>query len=123
MLAVPVLAASGVVGLMGLLNKNWRLDRKPSKAPAFYSLLGAGMVLGTVLAVIDTNPIGLLVLSAVVNATTAGPFLIIMMLISRDRKIMGKYRNRALSTILGWATTAVMCVAGVYGIWFTVTGG
>ncbi|WP_104092094.1 Nramp family divalent metal transporter [Arthrobacter sp. GMC3] len=123
MLAVPVLAASGAAGLTGLLNKNWGLARKPGKAPLFYVLLGAGMVLGTVLAVIDTNPIGLLVLSAVVNGITAGPFLIIMMIISRDRKIMGKYRNGKLSTILGWTTTVLMCLAGAYGIWYTITGG
>lgn len=123
MLAVPVLAASGAAGLAGLLNKRWGLERSPRRAPLFYILLGSGLVLGTVLAMLETDPIGLLILSGIVNGVTAGPFLIVMMLISRDRKIMGKYRNRKVSSILGWATTIIMCAAGAYGIWFTLLGG
>jgi NRAMP (natural resistance-associated macrophage protein)-like metal ion transporter len=122
-LAVPILAASGAAGLSGLMNKEWGLDRNPRKAPLFYGLLGVGIVLGTILSVIDSNPIGLLVLSAIVNGIAAGPFLIVMMLISRDKKIMGKYRNGKLAATLGWATTGIMCVAGGYGIWYTIFGG
>ena len=122
-LAVPVLAASGAAGLSSLLNKEWGLDRSPRKAPLFYGLLGVGILLGTILAIIDTNPIGLLVLSAIVNGIAAGPFLIVIMLISRDKKIMGKYRNGKLAATIGWATAAIMCIAGAYGIWYTIAGG
>jgi NRAMP (natural resistance-associated macrophage protein)-like metal ion transporter len=122
-LAVPVLAASGAAGMAGLLNKDWGLERSPRKALLFYVLLGVGMVAGTVLAVVSTDPISLLVLSAIVNGIAAGPFLIVMMLISRDQKIMGKYRNGKLAAALGWITTVVMCVAGAYGVWFTLSGG
>jgi Mn2+/Fe2+ NRAMP family transporter len=121
-LAVPVLAASGAAGLSGLLNKDWGLDRSVRKAPFFYGLLGVGIILGTVLAILDTNPIGLLVLSAIVNCIAAGPFLVVIMLISRDKKLMGKYRNGHLAATLGWATTGIMCVAGAYGIWYTIFG-
>jgi len=122
-LAVPVLAASGAAGLSGLLNKNWGLDRSPRKAPLFYILLGVGIVAGTVLAIVSTDPIGLLILSAIVNGIAAGPFLIVIMLISRDRKIMGEYRNGKLAATMGWLTTVIMCIAGAYGIWFTIAGG
>ena len=122
-LAVPVLAASGAAGLSGLLNRTWGLDQSPRRAPFFYVLLGAGIIVGTILSVLSKDPIGLLVLSAIVNGIAAGPFLVVIMLISRDRKIMGEYRNGKLSATLGWATTAIMCVAGGYGIWFTITGG
>ncbi|UJP10914.1 Nramp family divalent metal transporter [Microbacterium sp. KUDC0406] len=123
MLAVPVLAAAGAAGLSALLNRNWGLDRSPRRAPLFYILLGAGMVGGTILAVVSTDPIGLLVLSAIVNGIAAGPFLIIIMLIARDRSIMGRYRNGRLAATLGWFTTGLMTVAGIYGIWYTIAGG
>lgn len=122
-LAVPVLAASGAAGLSSLLNKDWGLDRSLRKAPLFYGLLGVGITLGTILAMLDTNPIGLLVLSAIVNGIAAGPFLVVIMLISRDKKLMGKYRNGRLAATVGWATAGIMCAAGVYGIWYTITGG
>jgi NRAMP (natural resistance-associated macrophage protein)-like metal ion transporter len=121
-LAVPVLAASGAAGMAGLLNKNWGLERSPRKAPLFYVLLGIGIIAGTILSVFVNNPIQLLVLSAIVNGIAAGPFLIVIMIISRDKKIMGRYRNGYLAQWMGWTTTVIMCVAGVYGIWFTIFG-
>ena len=121
-LAVPVLAASGAAGMAGLLGKDWGFDRRVRRAPLFYGVLGAGIVLGTVLSMISSNPIQLLVLSAVVNGIAAGPFLIIIMLISRDQKIMGTYVNGRLANTMGWVVTIVMCVAGVYGIWYTLFG-
>ena len=59
------------------------------------------------------NPIKLLILVAVINGVTAGPFLIVTMLISSDRKIMGENVNGALARWLGWATTALMLLAAV----------
>ena len=121
-LAVPVLAASGSAGLAGLLNKTWGLDHSPRKAPFFYALLTVGMIAGTILSVVDTDPIGLLVLSAVVNGIAAGPFLVVVMLISGNRALMGKYANGKLAASLGWSTTAIMLIAGAVGLWFTVHG-
>lgn len=122
-LAVPVLAASGATGMAALLDKKWGLDRSPKKAPLFYLLLLVGIVAGTLLSLFVHNPIQLLVLSAIVNGIAAGPFLLILMLIVRDRRIMHDYRSRALSQTLGWIATAIMCVGGVYGVWFTIFGG
>ena len=121
-LAVPVLAASGAAGMSALLGKDWGFDRKVRKAPVFYGILGVGVILGAVLSIVSSNPIQLLVLSAVVNGIAAGPFLVIIMLISRDKNIMGIYVNGPLANTMGWIVTAVMCVAGAYGIWYTIFG-
>jgi NRAMP (natural resistance-associated macrophage protein)-like metal ion transporter len=121
-LAVPVLAASGAAGMAGLLDKDWGFDRSIRKAPVFYGILVIGIVLGIVLSLISKNPIQLLVLSAIVNGIAAGPFLIVTMLIARDKKIMGAYVNGRLANTMGWIVTVVMCVAGAYGIWYTCTG-
>lgn len=121
-LAVPVLAAAGSAGLAGLLDKNWGFDRRPSKARTFYVLLGVGTIGGVIISLFVSDPIGLLVLSAIINGIAAAPFLIVTMLISRDKDLMGKYRNGRLAATLGWSTTAIMVVAGAVGIWTTVTG-
>jgi NRAMP (natural resistance-associated macrophage protein)-like metal ion transporter len=122
-LAVPVLAASGAAGMAGLTDSSWGFDRSPRRAPLFYALIGVGIVVGILLSVVGLNPIRLLVLSAVVNGIAAGPFLLVMMVISSDRKIMGAYTNSRVSGVLGWATTAIMCVAGAYGVWYALAGG
>ncbi|MDQ1608425.1 MAG: hypothetical protein QOE16_1157 [Microbacteriaceae bacterium] len=123
MLAVPILAAAGSAGIAALFDKKWGLDRGPRSAPVFYALIGIGTIAGTLLSVFATNPIGLLVFSALVNGIAATPFLIVIMLIARDRAIMGEYRNGKLAAFLGWGVTAIMLVAGVIGIWQAFAGG
>ncbi|UTT68707.1 Nramp family divalent metal transporter [Arthrobacter sp. DNA4] len=121
-LGVPVLAASGAAGLAGLLGRDWGLDLSPRRAPLFYTLLGVGIVAGVLISFFSSDPIGLLVFSATVNGIAAAPFLVVTMLISRDKAIMGEYRNGRLAATLGWFTAAVMVVAGTVGVWTTLTG-
>jgi Mn2+/Fe2+ NRAMP family transporter len=121
-LAVPVLAASGSAGLAGLLGKEWGFDRRPSHARTFYTLLGVGTLGGVLISFFATDPIGLLIFSAIINGIAAAPFLIVTMLISSDKDIMGKYRNGKLAVTLGWTTTTIMVVAGAIGIYTTLTG-
>jgi NRAMP (natural resistance-associated macrophage protein)-like metal ion transporter len=111
LLAVPVLAASGSVGLAGLLGQHWGFSRSVRKAPVFYGLVAVGTIGGTVLSTLHVNPIKLLVLVAVINGVAAGPFLIIVMWISGNRPIMGRYVNGRAATVLGWSTTALMLAA------------
>jgi Mn2+/Fe2+ NRAMP family transporter len=122
MLAVPVLAGSGSVGLAGLLGKPWGLSKSVSKAPFFYALLTLGTVGGTALTLASIDPIKLLVLSATVNGIAAAPFLLVVMIISRNRAIMGEHRNGYLAATLGWATVALMTAAAVAMLVLTFRG-
>ncbi|OFI38753.1 hypothetical protein BIU82_17545 [Arthrobacter sp. SW1] len=121
-LAVPVLAAAGASGLAGLLGKEWGFDKSPRKAPFFYLLLGVGVAGGVVISFFSSDPIGLLILSAMINGIAAAPFLIVAMLIAGDRSIMGEHRNGWLATTVGWVTAVIMVVAGAVGIWMAITG-
>ncbi|WP_433875239.1 Nramp family divalent metal transporter [Sinomonas atrocyanea] len=121
-LAIPVLAGSASVGLSGLLGTRWGFDRRPRKARVFYGLLGVGIIGGVILAVTLDDPMGLLVFVAIINGIAAAPFLIVTMLVSGDRKIMGAYVNGRVSATIGWATAALMAAAGVVGVWTTLTG-
>jgi len=112
-LAIPVLAASGSVGLSGMLGKDWGLSLSPRKAPFFYGVVALGTLGGTALSLLSVNPIKLLVFVAVVNGVTAAPLLFVVMRISSSRSLMGSYVNGHLATTLGWATAAVMALAAV----------
>ena len=48
------------------------------------------------------------VISAVVNGLAAAPFLVLVMLISSDAKLMGREANGRLASVLGWGTAALM---------------
>jgi NRAMP (natural resistance-associated macrophage protein)-like metal ion transporter len=115
-LAVPVLAGSASTAIAGMTGRAWGFSRSPKQAPLYYVLVAMGTVGGTLLSVFYTDPIGLLVFSALVNGIAAAPFLLVAMLIGRDRRIMGEHRLGRLSATVGWLTTAIMAAAGVVGI-------
>jgi Mn2+/Fe2+ NRAMP family transporter len=50
---------------------------------------------------------------AVVNGVIAAPFLLIVMLVSNNRAIMGEHVNNRTARTLGWAATALMTGAAV----------
>lgn len=112
-LAIPVLAGSGAAGMAGLLGKKFGFSRSVRKAPVFYSLVAAGTVGGTALTLTHVDPVQLLVISAYINGIAAAPFLIIVMLISSNRTIMGSHTNGKIATTLGWTTTLLMAVAAI----------
>lgn len=121
-LAVPVLASSASFAVAGFLDKQWGFSRSPRKAPLFYGIIGAGTLGGAAIAYFTDNPVQLLVFSAFINAVVAGPFLIVIMVISHDKRIMGDARNGWLAAVVGWITTVVMTLAAAAGLYFTFTG-
>jgi Mn2+/Fe2+ NRAMP family transporter len=117
LLGVPVLASSACIGLTGLTGRDWGFDRSPRKAPLFYGLLIVGLVVATVVSMLSTDAIGMLVLSATLNAIAAAPFLVVLLLIAGSKRIMGERRNSPLSNVVGWFTAVIMAVAGAFAIW------
>jgi Mn2+/Fe2+ NRAMP family transporter len=113
LLAIPVLAGAGSVGLAGLLDKQWGFSRSVRKAPVFYGLVALGTLGGTALSLLHVNPIKLLVLVAVINGVAAAPFLVVVMSVSSSRRIMGEYVNGNAAKILGWVTASIMAAAAV----------
>jgi NRAMP (natural resistance-associated macrophage protein)-like metal ion transporter len=113
MLAVPVLAGAGAAGMAGLLGHGYGFSRSIRKAPVFYILVAVGTLGGALLSLLTHNPIQLLVIVAVINGVAAAPFLLLVMLISSDKKIMGEYRNGPLASTIGWITFAIMAIASL----------
>ena len=60
-----------------------------------------------------TDPIRMLFLSAVLNGLLAPPLLLLIMLVSNNRNIMGEHTNGLWLNIFGWAATAAMTAAAV----------
>ena len=113
MLAIPVLAGSGAAGMAGLFHKDWGFSRSVRDAPVFYGIVVFGTVGGTVLTLAGVDPIKLLVYSALINGLLAAPFLVLVMLLSNDRRTMGEYANGRIARVLGWATTVLMAAAAI----------
>jgi Mn2+/Fe2+ NRAMP family transporter len=99
--------------MAGLMGKEWGFSRSVRKAPVFYGLVALGTVGGTALSLLHVNPIKLLIFVAVLNGVIAAPFLIVVMKVSSNKRLMGKYVNGKAAKILGWTTAALMGVAAI----------
>jgi Mn2+/Fe2+ NRAMP family transporter len=58
----------------------------------------------------------------VLNGLIAAPLLVLVMLVSNDRSVMGERTNGRLLNVAGWATTAVLGVAALALIGTTIVG-
>ena len=103
-----------------------RLEGQPRfrtlRAPQFYAVIVAATLVGIAINFLGINPIKALVVSAVINGLLAAPILILVMLVSNNRKVMGERTNGRLLNAVGWATTLVMGVAAIALIVTTVFG-
>jgi Mn2+/Fe2+ NRAMP family transporter len=51
--------------------------------------------------------------SAVLNGVLAAPLIVIVVLLTSSKKIMGTRVNSPMLRILGWATAAIMAAAAI----------
>jgi NRAMP (natural resistance-associated macrophage protein)-like metal ion transporter len=111
LLAVPVLAGSAAYALCEARRLPIGLARKPLQAKAFYGTITVATLGGILMTFTPLDPIKALFWSAVVNGVVAVPVMAMMMLITSNRKIMGKFVVTGILRDIGWLATAVMAAA------------
>jgi len=121
-LAVPILTTSAASGVAEAAGWTFGLHQRVSKAPQFYAIVIAATVVGMAIDFLGINPITALVVTAVINGLLAAPLLILVMLVSNNREVMGERTNGRRLNVLGWGTTAVMAIAAIALVVTTVAG-
>ena len=113
LLAIPVLAGSASFAVAEVFSWRSGLDLTPRRGRRFYLVFAGAVVGGMLLDLAGTNPIRMLFVCAVLNGLMAPPLLFLVMLVSRNRAIMGEHANGPWLNGLGWTATAVMSVAAL----------
>ena len=113
MLGVPVLAGSCAYAVAEA--EGWRgsLDDTPRLARRFYAVVAVAMLVGLILNYVGLDAVTMLFWSAVVNGVLAAPLIVLVVLLTSDRAVMGQRVNPPLLRWLGWATAVVMTAATV----------
>lgn len=114
-LAVPVLTTSAAYAVSEAFGWKRGLDNTPSRAPRFYLLITFATLAGMEINFIGINPIDALYWTSILYGLLAPPLLIILMLVSSSRRIMGERVNGLWVGILGW-TSALLTVAAAIGM-------
>jgi NRAMP (natural resistance-associated macrophage protein)-like metal ion transporter len=117
LLAVPVLGGSCAYAIAEASAWQGSLNRRPARAKKFYAVLTVAMVIGTALNYAGFDAIKLLFTTAVINGVLAPPLILIVLLLTRDRGVMGDAVNSPLVGFLGWVAFLVMVVAAL-GLFF-----
>ena len=111
LLAVPVLAGSASFAVAEVFGWRSGLDLSPRRGRRFYLVFAGAVATGMLLNLAGTNPIRMLFLCALLNGLLAPPLLLLVMLVSNNRAIMGEHANGPWLNLLGWSATIVMSVA------------
>jgi NRAMP (natural resistance-associated macrophage protein)-like metal ion transporter len=120
LLAVPVLAGSAAYAIGE--SRGWPvgLAQRPLQAKAFYGVIALATALGALGNLLSISPVRALVWAAVINGAVAVPVMALLMLMSTNPRVMGRFCISRAWTCLGWIATGVMAVATVTFVIATV---
>jgi NRAMP (natural resistance-associated macrophage protein)-like metal ion transporter len=113
MLGVPVLAGAAAYAIAEASAWRGTLEDRPRLAKKFYSVVGAAMIIGLILNYAGFNAVKMLFWAAVLNGILAPPLIVLVVLLTCNKKIMGNRTNPPLLKWLGWATAVIMAVAAI----------
>jgi len=111
MLGVPVLAGSCAYAVSEGAKWPGSIAQPPSGARKFYAVMTVAMALGLALDYAGFSAVKMLFWSAVINGLLAPPLILLVILLTSSRKVMGKRVNPPLLKYVGWATFIVMTAA------------
>jgi NRAMP (natural resistance-associated macrophage protein)-like metal ion transporter len=121
LLAIPVLAGSSSYAVSEGFKWREGLGRKLRQAHAFYGVILFSVLIGLGMNFLGIDPIKALIYSAVANGIVAPVVLVLIVLISSNKKIMGEWTNQPSTTWLGWFVTLIMILAGGAAIFSMLT--
>jgi len=114
MLGVPVLAGSCAYAIAEAAS--WRgesLNDKARRAPRFYLVIAVAMVVGLALDFAGLNAVKMLFWSAILNGLLAPPLVVLVVLLTSDKKVMRGRVNGRVAKVLGWICAAMMSAAAL----------
>lgn len=119
LLALPVLTATSAFVMSEAFGWRRSLDVGFSRARRFYIVLIITLAVSLGITLIGIGPIQLLFLSSIAGGLGTPVTLLFLMLLSRDRRVMGEHRISRRLAIAGWVVTLIVAAACVLFLWQT----
>jgi len=118
-LAVPVMTTGAAYDVVQGIGKHASLHDHPEDNKLFYGIIAVVTGLAIGMNFLGFNPMRALVWSGIVQGFSVPPLLVIMMLLTNRKDVMGARVNSRSTNILGWGTTAVtfLCTGALVVSW------
>ena len=113
LLAIPVLAGSAAYAVAEGLGWPAGLGMKLHEAKGFYALIVIGTLAGIAFDFVKIDPIRALFWTAVINGVVAVPLMVVMMVMTMQKRVMGQFTLPRPLWAMGWLSTAAMTFAVV----------
>jgi Mn2+/Fe2+ NRAMP family transporter len=112
-LAVPVMTTGAAYDLAQTLGWRHGLSVKPREGPQFYAAIVVFTLLAVAVNFLGLNPMKVLVWSGIAQGFSTPPLMLLIMLLTNDRKVMGERVNGLAMKVFGWLTTALIFAASI----------
>ena len=119
-LAVPIMTIGAAYDFCQAVGWKHSLHAKPAEAKRFYIVIAIITLIATAMNFLGINPMKALVFAGIVQGFSTPPLMLLIMLMTNNRKIMGEHVNSKRLNILGWVTTIAIFLASLTLIvtWF-----
>ncbi|MBK8599952.1 MAG: divalent metal cation transporter [Flavobacterium sp.] len=121
LLAIPVLSGSLSYIITETFGWEQGLDKKFHEAKAFYIVIAISLVLGLSLNYIGISPIKALIYTAILYGITAPVLIAIILHVSNNKAVMGRFTNSRTSNILGFLALIIMSLAAAVLLYLQFT--
>ena len=117
-LAIPVLTGCLSYMLSETFNWNGGLDKKYYEAKPFYWVIIISLLIGLAINYIGISPVQALLYTAILYGVTSPVLIAVILHISNNKKVMGKFTNGKWSNILGVIALLLMTASAALLVYF-----
>ncbi|HWU79089.1 MAG TPA: divalent metal cation transporter [Caulobacter sp.] len=113
-LAVPIMTTGAAYDLVQSIGSHGSLHDKPRDARLFYATIAVVTVAAVAINGLGFNPMKMLVWSGIIQGFSVPPLLVLMLIMTNDRGMMGDKVNGIGTNLLGAGTAMVTFLAAVF---------
>jgi Mn2+/Fe2+ NRAMP family transporter len=111
--AVPVMTTRAAYDQAQVAGWRHGLSVRPSEGKAFYAAIVGFTAVGVAMNFFGLNPMKMLVWAGIVQGFSTPPLMLLIMLMTNRRDVMGERTNGWKINLLGWSTTACIFAASL----------
>lgn len=111
--SVPIFAGGIAYTVAETAGLKEGLGKKFSKARGFYAVLAVATVIGALMNIAGINPIRALYHAAIINGVVSIPLIAIIIRLSDEEKVVGKYRTSRINRMIAVITLVLITVSTV----------
>lgn len=115
--SIPVLAGSVGYAVAELFDLKEGLSKPFSKAKGFYVIIAISTVIGVAINYFQINIIQALFYSAVINGIASIPLIALIIKLSSDEKIVGRFKTKLISRIIAYITLIFIILSAMFMIY------